>query len=434
MGLFDFLGNGRAISGGEHRERKSRTNQVGGKSRAITSTDVFGATVGDADVDSFIEEGYQLNPYVHRAIRLIASSVASLSIGLYEGRERPNRITETTAAQIIERPNPHRGGKAFMQALVTKLLINGEVYPELTITDGAPREMYVIADPQDIDPVVNEQSDGLIERFESQESGETWSPREMHQIRLLNPKNDFRGQSAIRAAARAADVSNYGRKYMHALLKAHGVPPYLVQMAAKLGPEEQEQFEERFAERTLSAYLEMRADGLPKPQLMDGAGDVDFERLGFSPSEMELLPTMQQAAREVAVAMGPAPELLGDPENKVYNNVAEARQALYHETAIPLAEKIAGELTNWLGPQFGLGDSQYYGFTTKDVAALQGDPHRKRELDLRELEAGAITVNEYRERQGMPKQEGADVLLVPKSKQPLAVAREPESETEPQPQ
>jgi HK97 family phage portal protein len=229
-------------------------------------------------------------------------------------------------------------------------------------------------------------------------------------------------------------VSNYGRKYMHALLKANGVPPHLIMLAGKMGPEEQENFEDRFAQRALSAFQEMRADGLPKPQVMQNARDTNVEELGLSPSDMELLPSMQQAAREIATAMGVAPELLGDPENKVYNNVQEAREALYHETAIPLAERIAGELTGWLGEQFDFSDERRFHFTLESVPALTGDPQRKREIDLQELKQGAITINEYRRRQGMDEVDGADVLLVPKSKQPLAVAKNPQEETEPQPQ
>jgi len=117
----------------------------------------------------------------------------------------------------------------------------------------------------------------------------------------------------------------------------------------------------------------------------------------------------------------------------VYDNVKQARKALYTETAIPMAEKICGELTHWLGPQFEFSDNRRFYFETEHINALQGDPARKRELDLRELESGAITINEYRQRQGKEPKEGADVLLVPKSKQPLAVARSPEQESEPQP-
>ncbi|MCS3610986.1 phage portal protein [Salinibacter ruber] len=434
MGLFDSLfGQAKAVSSEEHRERRAQSRSLEQKSRAITSADVFGATVGDSEVTDYVEEGYQANPYIHRAISLVASSVATLDIGVYDGKERPQRITGEDAAKLIERPNPLQSNSSFMEALVTKLMLNGEVYVEaIGPSQGGPAELY-LPDPSEIDPEVDKDADGLIQQYVQETTGEEWSPREMHQIRLVNPENPFRGQSVVKAVSRAGDVSNYGRKYLHALLKANGVPPHLIMLAGQMGPEERENFEDQFAQRTLSAFQEMRADGLPKPQVMQDAGQARLDRIGFSPDDMELLPSMQQAAREVATGMGVAPELLGDPENKVYDNVKQARKALYTETAIPMAEKICGELTHWLGPQFEFDDNRRFYFETEHINALQGDPARKRELDLRELESGAITINEYRQRQGKEPKEGADVLLVPKSKQPLAVARSPEQESEPQP-
>lgn len=425
MGLFDSLfGQAKAISSEEHRKRRIQSKSLESKSRAVTSSDVFGAKIRDSDVQDYTEEGYQANPYIHRAITLVASSVATLDIGVYDGKDRPNRIEGIDAARLIERPNPLQSNSSWMESLVTKLMLNGEVYVEAIGPNGGPPVELYLPDPSEIDPKVDKDADGLIQEYAQETTGETWTPREMHQIRLVNPENPFRGQSVVRSVARAGDVSNYGRKYLHALLKANGVPPHLIMLAGQMGPEERENFEDQFAQRTLSAFQEMRADGLPKPQVMQDAGQARLDRIGFSPDDMELLPSMQQAAREIATGMGVAPELLGDPENKVYDNVKQARKALYTETAIPMAEKICGELTHWLGAQFDFEDQRRYYFETEHINALQGDPARKRELDLRELESGAITINEYRERQGKEPKEGADVLLIPKSKEPLAVARE----------
>jgi len=41
-------------------------------------------------------------------------------------------------------------------------------------------------------------------------------------------------------------------------------------------------------------------------------------------------------------------------------------------------------------------------------------------MDMEELKSGAITINEYRERQGLEPVDGGDVLLVPSSSTPTA--------------
>jgi len=184
MGLFDSIfGQAKAVSSEEHRERRAQSRSLEQKSRAITSADVFGATVGDSEVTDYVEEGYQANPYIHRAISLVASSVATLDIGVYDGKERPQRITGEDAAKLIERPNPLQSNSSFMEALVTKLMLNGEVYVEaIGPSQGGPAELY-LPDPSEIDPEVDKDADGLIQQYVQETTGEEWSPREMHQIR-----------------------------------------------------------------------------------------------------------------------------------------------------------------------------------------------------------------------------------------------------------
>jgi len=428
MGLFDSIfGDAKAVSSDQHRTRRASTRRLA-KSRSVTATEVFGATTGDGRAINYIEEGYQENPYVHRGISLIASAVANLGVGVFDGREEPSRATGTAAEALLERPNPVMGKATFLEALVTKLLLNGEVYIEAVkpSRERAPQELY-LPEPRKIDPKVSRSSDQLIEQYRQAENAQTWRPDEMHQIRLLNPGNRFKGQSILRAAARATDVGNHGMKYLHALLKANGVPPHLITVAGTMGgPEEQSRFEERFAARARDAFAQMRADGLPKPQLMDNAEDTSLEELGFSPSDMDLMDAVQQAAREVAVALGVAPELLGDAESSTYNNIEQAREALYHERAIPLAKRITGELTTWLGPQFDFSDERHFGFTTSDIPALQADPQKRRAQDLEALKHGAITVNEYRKRQGLEPVDGGDVLLIPGTATPTSTSVEPQ--------
>jgi phage portal protein BeeE len=153
---------------------------------------------------------------------------------------------------------------------------------------------------------------------------------------------------------------------------------------------------------------------------MQGEGEVD--RIGLSPQEMELMDSQQQTAREIAVALGPAPELLGDPENKVYNNVKEAREALYHEHAIPMARLIADEMTAWLLPKYDTPGELRVDIDVEGIEALQADPQEVRRQDLEELKAGAITINEYRARRGLDPVDGGDALLIPSSQVPLSTS------------
>jgi HK97 family phage portal protein len=400
------------------------------KSRSWTEVDFFGARLESESTRSYIEEGYKENPYVYRAIKLMSQGVASLGLDVFEGTDEMARQEQSNASRLLGRPNPLSGKAAFIERLTTQLLLSGRVFVEAVGPDnGPPRELY-IPQPSDIKPIFDRGADTILQGFRSDEAGASWSPEEMHMIRLIDPESPLQGQSVVQAAARVIDVSNYGRKYAHAVLKSMGVPPYLLTTQGTMSEEQKENFREDFAEGVRESFRRMQSSGVTRPKVYDQMEEAEFDQLGMSPQEMELLDLMQQAGREIAVAMGPAPELLGDPENKVYNNVSEAREALYTEHVIPLGHLIADELTVWLGEQFGFGDSRFFGFRKDGIEALKQDPQKQRQMDMEEAKAGLITVNEYRERQGLEPVDGGDVLLIPSTSQPTSTSFEmPEPQT-----
>lgn len=58
------------------------------------------------------------------------------------------------------------------------------------------------------------------------------------------------------------------------------------------------------------------------------------------------------AARDIALAFGVPPQLLGIPGDNTYSNLAEARLGLWEQTVIPLLDNLCDALNAWLVPQF----------------------------------------------------------------------------------
>ena len=54
------------------------------------------------------------------------------------------------------------------------------------------------------------------------------------------------------------------------------------------------------------------------------------------------------AARDIALAFGVPPMLLGIPGEATYANYAEANRAFFRLTVLPLAERVAARLGTWL--------------------------------------------------------------------------------------
>ena len=70
--------------------------------------------------------------------------------------------------------------------------------------------------------------------------------------------------------------------------------------------------------------------------------------MGFSPSDMEFQKTKESAAREIAVAFGVPPMILGIPGDATYANYQEANRAFYRLTVLPLVSRVASAVANWL--------------------------------------------------------------------------------------
>ncbi len=75
-----------------------------------------------------------------------------------------------------------------------------------------------------------------------------------------------------------------------------------------------------------------------RPMLLEGG--LDWKPMGFSPSDMEFHQTKLAAAREIAVAFGVPPMLLGIPGEATYANYQEANRAFFRLTVLPLAVRM----------------------------------------------------------------------------------------------
>ena len=77
-------------------------------------------------------------------------------------------------------------------------------------------------------------------------------------------------------------------------------------------------------------------------------GGLDWKPMGFSPSDMEFQKTKEAAAREIALAFGVPPMLLGIQGDATYANYQEANRAFFRLTVLPLATRVAAALSDWL--------------------------------------------------------------------------------------
>jgi HK97 family phage portal protein len=77
--------------------------------------------------------------------------------------------------------------------------------------------------------------------------------------------------------------------------------------------------------------------------------------MSLTPKDMDFIEAKNSSARDIALAFGVPPQMLGIPGDNTYANLAEARLALWEQTVLPLVNTTIDSLNNWLLPMFKNG-------------------------------------------------------------------------------
>jgi HK97 family phage portal protein len=350
------------------------------------------------DSGALVRAGFQGNPVGFRAVRLIAEAAAALPLVL---QDCERRYEAHPVLALMRRPNPVQGRADFLDALYAQVLLTGNAYVEAVAgpVAGLPVELHVLRSDRvrvipgaDGWPEAWEYAVGARKhRFVAAENGQ---PPVCH-IRSYHPQDDHYGLSPLEAAATAIEVHNSASRWSKALLDNAARPSGAIiykgaDGQAVLSPDQYDR---------LVAEMEMHHQGARnagRPMLLEGG--LDWKPMGFSPSDMEFQKTKEAAAREIAVAFGIPPMLMGIPGDATYANYQEAHRAFYRLTVLPLAARVTAALAHWLG-----------GFTGETVD-LRPDPDQvpalaaERDQQWRRVgEAAFLTEAEKRAILGLPK-------------------------------
>lgn len=347
------------------------------------------------DYAKLAREGYQMNVVAYQSVNRVADAIAAVEWEFWKGDgliEEPNHPLKA----LWNRPNPQQGTGEFLRALIGYLLLSGNGYIEGA--EGArrqPRELYALrSDRMKVIPT----SEGLVGGYEYKVNSQrvrwevdpvTGRGPVMH-MKLFHPLNDYYGMSPIEAGAFAVDQHNESMRWVQALLQNSARPSgaMSVKNGETLG-------DEQFAR--LQAQIEEQYSGAGnagRPMLLEGG--LEWQAMGLSPADMSILETKFSSARDVALAFGVPPQLLGIPGDNTYANYKEARLAFYEDTVIPLLGHLLGSINPWLADPF---DGAYIMPNLDSIPAIADKRQEKWAMIDKSRE---LTIDERREAKGYP--------------------------------
>ncbi len=285
-------------------------------------------------------EGFAANAIGYRCVRMIAEAAGSLPWLLYEGERE---ISRHPLLELLGKPNPGQPGREFSEQLYGFLLVAGNAYVEKVEIDGTPRELHALR-PDRVKTVAS--LNGWAEAYEYSVNGQSVRlPREaVMQLKLFNPLNDHYGMSPLEAAQRAIDTHNAASAWNKAMLDNSARPSGALVYAGGEGQLSAEQFERLKVELEASYQGSANAG---RPMVLEGG--LDWKQMGYSPKDMEFISAKDGAAREIALAFGVPPMLLGIPGDNTFANYMEANRSFWRQTVLPMASRVAEAMTGFLG-------------------------------------------------------------------------------------
>ncbi len=349
------------------------------------------------DAASLTRSGFLGNPIGFRAVKLISEAAAALPLIL---QDQNTRYELHPVLDLMRQPNAAQGRAELFEAIYGYLLLTGNAYVEAVPGLGKlPGELHVLrpdrmnvvpgADgwPVAYDYVVG----GRTHRFAVSEE---FSP--ICHLKSFHPQDDHYGLSPMQAAAVAVDVHGSASSWSKALLDNAARPSgaMIYKGVDGQGTLSAEQYDRLVTE--MEAHHQ-GARNAGRPMLLEGG--LDWKPMGFSPSDMEFQKTKEAAARDIAIAFGVPPMLIGIPGDATYANYQEANRAFFRLTVLPMATRVTACIAAWL--------SKFTGEMIELKPDLDQIPALAVERDQQWARVGAadfLTVAEKRSLLGLPPQ------------------------------
>ena len=293
-----------------------------------------------------VKRAYLDNPVAQRAVRLVAEGIGGA----------PLAPCDPALAALLGATS---AGQSLLETLASQLLLHGNAYVQV-VKDGAglPVELYALR-PERVSVVVGADGWPAAYAYKVGERSltipvldEDASPNLIH-IKGFHPADDHYGAGCLAAADQAVATHNAAAGWNRMLLENAARPSgALVYDPGDGQGLSAEQFD-RLKEELAQAYSGHGNAG--RPMLLEGG--LKWQALSLTPADMDFAALKAAAARDIALAFGVPPMLLGLPGDATYANYREANRALWRLTLLPLAGKILaalGEgLTTWF-PEAGL--------------------------------------------------------------------------------
>lgn len=300
-----------------------------------------------ASYEAQLRAGVIGNPVAQRAMRLVSEGAGACALKVGGVETGMDAEAAARVGALVARAS---AGQGLIETLASHVLLHGNGYVQVIAgADGMPAELFALR-PERVSVEADARGWPAAYLYRVGESVTRLSPEDgagrtsLLHIRALHPLDDHYGLGCVGAAAGAVAIHNAATVWNKALLdnaaRPSGAMVYAPGDGSVLSPE---QFER--VRREMEAAFSGAANA-GRPMLLEGG--LDWRAMSLSPAEMDFVGLKAAAAREISLAFGVPPMLMGLPGDNSYANYREANKALWRQTILPLVGKIGAGLAQGL--------------------------------------------------------------------------------------
>ena len=291
-----------------------------------------------------VRAAYQQNPVAQRAVRLVAEGVASATI--YEEEKDSPSIGSGRAVSLIP--------ASILETVAAQVLLHGNAFVQILCdADGTPTELFPLR-PERVTIEADANGWPAVYVYKAGEAKTRLPARDglgkpgLVHLKAMHPLDDHYGLGCLGAAAGAVAIHNAATKWNKALLDNAARPSGALLFDAGDGGALSREQHDRLRDEMEAGF--QGAANAGRPMLLEGG--LKWQAMSLTPADMDFVELKAAAARDIALAFGVPPMLLGLPGDNTYANYREANRALWRLTLLPLAGKILSGLAEGLAPWF----------------------------------------------------------------------------------
>lgn len=289
-----------------------------------------------------VRRAFLENPVAQRAVRIVAESVGNAPVA--DGHPEALALLQSS-----------HEGQSLLEVLAAQLLLHGNAYVQVARGSGNTIASLFALRPERVTVVPG--ADGWPSAYRYRigdnvrelpvEDEDGW-PCIIH-LKSFHPADDHYGSGCLSAAEKAVAIHNAAADWNLALLENAARPSgaLVYDQGSDTSGLTTDQFDRLKAELA-DAY--QGGGNAGRPMLLEGG--LKWQSLSLSPADMDFAELKAAASRDIALAFGVPPMLLGLPGDNTYANYKEANRALWRLTLLPLAGKILNGLSQGLQPWF----------------------------------------------------------------------------------